>query len=69
MAAGQTPVWLLARPVATDGGELPLVGSRVLPAGDIPAIWISEALRDLHGWQPGQRVDLPLAGRAVAVQG
>jgi putative ABC transport system permease protein len=68
LAAGKVPVWLLARPIAADGGGLPLIGGRVLPAGDVPAIWISEALRDLHGWQPGQRVDLPLAGRAVPVQ-
>jgi len=68
LAAGKAPVWLLARPVAADGAGLPLIGGRVLPTGDLPAIWISEALRDLHGWQPGQRVDLPLAGRAVPVQ-
>ena len=67
LAAGKVPVWLLARPVAADGAGLPLIGGRVLPAGDLPPIWISEALRDLHGWQPGQRVDLPLAGRVVPV--
>lgn len=68
LAAGTAPVWLLARPVAADGGSLPLVGAAV-PANDgLPAIWISEALRDLHGWQPGQRVELPLAERAVPVR-
>jgi putative ABC transport system permease protein len=68
LAAGRAPVALLARSVAADGSDLPLVGRRVVVAGALPAIWISEALADLHGWRPGQRVDLPLAGRAVPVQ-
>lgn len=68
LAAGQAPVALIARPVSADGRELPLVGGapRAMASGE-PAIWISEAVRDLYGWQPGQRVELPLAGRAVPV--
>ena len=67
LAAGQAPVAVLARPVSADGGELPLVGA-AQPVGDAPAIWISEAMRDLHGWRPGQRVELPFAGRSVALR-
>lgn len=64
LAAGKAPVALIARPVAADGHELPLVGAAQPAGGGDPAVWISEAMRDLYGWQPGQQVDLPLAGRA-----
>ena len=60
------PVALIARPVSKDGSELPLAG-RARPGGELPQVWISEAMQDLYGWQPGQQVDLPLAGRRVAV--
>jgi putative ABC transport system permease protein len=36
--------------------------------GDDASVWISEAARDLHGWKPGQRIELPIAGRATAVR-
>ena len=65
LAAGQAPASLMARPLSPDGRELPLVGA-AHPAGDgETAIWISEAIQDLQGWRAGQRVELPLAGRAV----
>ena len=67
LKAGQAPVALLARPVAADGRGLPLVG-RARPAGREPAIWISEAMQDLYGWQPGARVVLPLAGQALSAR-
>jgi putative ABC transport system permease protein len=68
LTPGQAPVALIARPISANGRELPLVGSAQSSGGDSePAIWISEAMQDLYGWRPGQRVDLPLAGRAVAV--
>lgn len=67
LAPGKPPVALIARPLAADGSELPLVGGNQPAPDDLPPIWISEALRDLYGWQPGQRIDLPLAGRAVPV--
>ncbi|HYO27879.1 MAG TPA: ABC transporter permease [Azonexus sp.] len=65
LGVGNTPVALIARPLAADGSDLPLVGA-VRP-GDLPQIWISEAMHDLHGWRTGQTVALPLAGRAVEV--
>lgn len=79
--AGATPLTLVARPVdarilegfraecARDGRRRPLddcLGPR-LP-GDDASVWISEAARDLHGWKPGQRIELPIAGRATAVR-
>lgn len=68
LGAGLAPATLLARPVSADGHELPLVGaSRLNERADAPTIWISEAMRDLYGWQPGQRVQIPLAGRPVPV--
>lgn len=68
LGAGQVPVVLIARPVSADGGELPRVGPvRPGERSDTPSIWISEAVLDIHGWRPGQQVDLPLAGRSVRV--
>jgi putative ABC transport system permease protein len=66
LAPGRAPVALLARPVSADGHELPLVGA-ARPGGGEPAIWVSEAVQDLYSWRPGQRVEVPLAGRPVAL--
>ncbi len=63
LAGGAAPVALIARPLAGDGSDLPLVGKAV--PGSAPAIWISEAMHDLYGWRRGQQVTLPLAGRSV----
>ena len=60
------PVTLIARAAtaAQTAEELPLVRSdkRPLPARAEPA-WISEAFQDLYGYQMGDRIALPLAGR------
>ncbi len=64
LAAGEAPVALIARPLAADGSDLPLVG-RARP-GKETAIWISEAVQDIYGWRAGQQVTLPLAGKAVS---
>ena len=61
------PVVLLARDGVTGEGlrRLPLVGpARPGPPG-VPEAWVSEAAAALHGWAPGQRLDLPLSGRLV----
>ena len=34
-------------------------------AGDEIGVWISEAAHDLHGWNPGDRIVLPIAGKRV----
>jgi putative ABC transport system permease protein len=66
LAAGQAPVALIARPVSNDGNELPLAG-RARPGGELPQVWISEAMQDIYGWKAGRQVSLPLAGRPVTV--
>ena len=70
LAAGQTPVAVIARPLSADGHELPLVRMNSVNSlvGSEPAIWISEAMQDLYGWQAGQRVILPLAGQPASLR-
>jgi putative ABC transport system permease protein len=64
------PVSLLARPIDphNPGARLPLAGAPVMPReGDPPPVWVSEAMVDLYGMQPGRRITLPLAGQRFAV--
>ena len=63
LAAGKSPVALIARPISPNGSDLPLVGPVRL--GEQPAIWISEAMLDIYGWQIGEQVTLPFAGKLV----
>ena len=63
LAAGKAPVALIARPIAANGSDLPLVGPVL--QGEQPVIWISEAMLDIYGWRLGQKVSLPLAGKLV----
>ncbi|WP_295390560.1 FtsX-like permease family protein [uncultured Thiodictyon sp.] len=67
LAPGRAPVALLARPISGDGHEVPLIAA-ARPGGGAPAIWVSEAMQDLYGWRPGQSVEVPLAGRPVALR-
>jgi len=67
-AADNTPVTLIGRPVTArilEGFQAEPPG--VPPRSAATSVWISEAARDLHGWKPGDRVSLPIAGRAVEV--
>jgi len=62
------PLSLVARPLS----DRILRGFRATPPApspgeDVVKVWISEAARDLHGWHPGDRVTLPIAGKAVPV--
>ena len=66
VGAGNTPFTLVARPI----NARVLAGFQADPPG-MPAaapgerrVWITEAARELHGWRPGERVTLPIAGRA-----
>lgn len=64
--AGRPTVALLARQIDAHNpaARLPLVGMPLTPQpGDPPPVWVSEAMVDLYGFKPGQRVRLPLAGR------
>ena len=65
--AARPRVTLLARTLDDPLRRLPLEGDVHVPAAsDPPAVWVTEAVRDLYGFSPGQRVMLPLAGRNVA---
>ena len=69
LGEGDVPLTLIARPV----NERILAGFQAQPAGippegAEPPVWISEAARDLRGWRTGDRVVLPIAGRATAVR-
>ena len=58
----QPALTLLARPLGTDGSSLPLLGAvQPLPAAEV-GVFISEPAAALYGWQPGQRIPLPLPG-------
>ena len=63
--ASRPAVVLVARDMA-DPGEpgVPLVARRAnRAASDPPPAWVSEAVADLYGFQPGRRIELPFAGR------
>ncbi len=65
LAPDRAAVAIIARPVdiARAAELLPLVGAEAeVPAGALP-VWVSEAMADLYGVQPGQELTLPLAGR------
>ena len=59
------PVALLARTLAIDdpGAVLPLVAGGAARRGDMPSVWVSEAMVDLYGMRLGAEIELPLAGR------
>lgn len=63
------PVTVIARPIdpRNPGARLPLTVAPVAAQpGDPPVVWVSEAMVDLYGFRPGQRITLPLQGRRVA---
>jgi len=65
LAPDRAPVAIIARPLAADRAAelLPLVGAEApIPTGASPA-WVSEAMVELYGAQPGQPLSLPLGGR------
>lgn len=62
-------VTLLARSIdeGEPGQRLPLLGAAfVPPPGAPPPAWVTEAMVDLYGYTPGQRIELPINGRRVA---
>ena len=56
-------VALIARALDADAPDrsIPIVGESI--KGVARPVWISEAMVDLYGWQPGQSVELPLQGK------
>ncbi len=69
LAAGRPRVALLAREIdaADPGRALPLVSEAMAVKGSAadPPVWVSEAAVDLYGLQPGNTLELPIAGRMV----
>jgi putative ABC transport system permease protein len=64
--AARPPLGLIARDRAERA--FPAVGERYQRrAGDPTAIWVSEAVADLYGFEPGGRLELPLAGKTHPV--
>jgi putative ABC transport system permease protein len=60
-------VAVLARTLDDPLHRLPLEGDARMPDSQSPpAIWISEAVRDLYGYALGQQIAIPLAGREAA---
>ncbi|MDT7835109.1 ABC transporter permease [Aquabacterium sp. OR-4] len=69
ISPAQPAVALVARPLGDDPARaLPLVGQSVPAAPGALAVWVSEPAAALHGWQPGQRIVLPLAAGPATVQ-
>jgi putative ABC transport system permease protein len=64
--AARPALSLLARDRAEQA--FPLVAERYArQPGDPPAVWVSEAVRDVYGFAPSHRIELPVNGRAIPV--
>jgi len=65
LRADRAPVTLIARDLAAHAADtLPLLRSAPAPeAHALASAWISEAVQDLYGYQPGKQLALPLGGR------
>jgi putative ABC transport system permease protein len=62
-------VTLLAREIdpTNPQASIPLVGPQRTPgSGEPPPAWVSELMVDVYGFAPGQRIELPVAGKRVA---
>ncbi len=64
IAADRPPISLIARPERDGRDPLLVLIARgpELPAGALP-VWVSEPAQRLYGWDPGETITLPLAGR------
>jgi putative ABC transport system permease protein len=62
----RAPVALIARELSARAADtLPLQREAREPPGEnLPPAWISEAVQDRYGYQPGQLLSLPLKGRS-----
>lgn len=62
-------VTLIARDLDTRHPEaLPLVSTSILPTDATPPAWISEAIREIYGFDVGDRLQLPVRGAMLEVQ-
>ena len=64
IAADRPPISLIARPERDGRDPLLVLIARAppLPAGALP-VWVSEPAQRLYGWDPGETIGLPIAGR------
>ncbi len=64
IAADRPPISLIARPERDGRDPLLVLIDRVptLPADAFP-VWVSEPAQRLYGWDPGETITLPIAGR------
>ncbi len=64
IAADRPPVSLIARPERNGRDPLLVLIDRApsVPAGALP-VWVSEPAQRLYGWEPGDTIALPIAGR------
>lgn len=62
-------VTLIARDLDPQRPEaLPLVSPSMLPTDGTPPAWISEAVREVYGYDVGDRIRLPVRGTLIEVQ-
>ena len=58
--AARPSVSLVARPIGDAARDLPLLERPLAAQGDVPGVYISEAVAALYGVQPGSAMTLPL---------
>ncbi|MGH8631539.1 MAG: FtsX-like permease family protein, partial [Burkholderiales bacterium] len=56
-------VTLIARDLEDPERTLPLTRGAAALVSEQPAVWVSEHVADVSGWEPGSSVELPIAGR------
>lgn len=62
IAPDRPAVMLIARPVTPDDPLVRPIASAPVPPGATP-VWVSEPAQRLYGWDPGEAIALPVAGR------
>ena len=64
IAADRPPISLIARPERAGRDPLLVLIDQAppLPAAAVP-VWVSEPAQRLYGWDPGETITLPIAGR------
>ncbi len=68
LAPDRPPVTLIARVLdAAAVASLPLLARQPATPAGVPVVYVSEAVRDLYGWDLGARLELPLGGQLHAV--
>jgi putative ABC transport system permease protein len=66
--ATRPAVSLVARPLPDPARQLPLLAPPLPPSGNMPGVYVSEALAALYGAGPGTVLALPISAEPVRVQ-